>query len=194
MSQTKARLIDEYMPKWDVREQHSIQIPVSQRKAYDAIRSTDLVRGGIVSVLFLLRGLPAALFSRRGFRLRSVRREPVTLAAFEKRGFRVLEESPPEELLIGLEGQFWTFDGGIKTPDANVFRRNPPAPGSARAVWNFLVEQTGPGIVRLSTETRVVCADRHARTRFIPYWTIVRPGSGLIRRSMLRAIRETAIR
>jgi hypothetical protein len=43
----------------------------------------------------------------------------------------------------------------------------------------------------LITETRVrVAADAH--TRFLLYWGMVRPFSGLLRRLMLRDIRRTA--
>jgi hypothetical protein len=43
----------------------------------------------------------------------------------------------------------------------------------------------------LSTETRVWCAP-DARAKFRLYWLLVRPGSGLVRRSMLRSIRREA--
>ncbi len=185
-------LIDKYLPKWDVRERHSIVVPAPLETTYAAIMTADLAHGTIVRSLLLLRALPAALLRRRTMDISSARREAVTLAAFEQRGFRVLEECRPDELVIGLEGKFWTMDGCLKTPDADAFRSIPPAPGSARAVWNFRIEEIGVREVRLSTETRVLCADRKARIRFLAYWTIVRPGSGLIRRAMLRAIRDVA--
>jgi hypothetical protein len=50
----------------------------------------------------------------------------------------------------------------------------------------FWAEPAGSGST-LHTETRVRAADRAARRRFRVYWLVVRPFSGLIRRSWLRA-------
>ena len=65
--------------------------------------------------------------------------------------------------------------------------------GTARAAFNFLIVAEGGG-VKVSTETRIACADDGARRRFGPYWFFVRPFSGLIRRIWLREIRRQAVR
>ncbi|MEO5904775.1 MAG: hypothetical protein ABIQ55_12245 [Gemmatimonadaceae bacterium] len=189
---TDPLLIDQYLPTWTVRERHSIVARASREAAYAAIRETDLARSDLVRALLVIRSLPSMLFKKTGLHEAKTSREPVTLATFEERGFRVLDERVPEELVIGLEGRFWTPSGCLDTPGAEQFISMPPAPGSARAVWNFRVEQIGSGRVRISTETRVLCADRGVKIRFLPYWSVVRLGSGLIRRSMLRAIRDVA--
>lgn len=44
----------------------------------------------------------------------------------------------------------------------------------------------------LSTETRVWLTDARARRRFRAYWLVVRPFSGLVRRSWLAAARRRA--
>jgi hypothetical protein len=59
-------------------------------------------------------------------------------------------------------------------------------------VWNFTVRELGGGVVELATETRVRCADAAALRRFRPYWALVRPASGAIRRLMLREIGRVA--
>jgi hypothetical protein len=122
------------------------------------------------------------------------RATPLTLATMERGGFHLLSERAPDELAIGIEGRFWTLSGDRCTPSAEVFRTRPPAPGTARAVWNFRVRAVNAEESELSTETRVLCADDATRRRFLPYWTVIRPGSGLIRHEMLRAIRRTAER
>jgi hypothetical protein len=43
-------------------------------------------------------------------------------------------------------------------------------------------------------ETRIFTPDAVARRRFRRYWLMIRPGSGLIRRLMLRSIRAEAER
>jgi hypothetical protein len=143
----------------------------------------------------VLRGLPFALLQgRHGLsRLRSRGREPITVGSFERRGFAILEEDPPREILLGLVGRFWTFSGALRATDAVHFR-GPQERGTARAAWNFLLEQQAKGEVRLSTETRVQPADAESARRFHRYWKLVRPWSGLIRRYMLRAIRREAER
>ena len=43
---------------------------------------------------------------------------------------------------------------------------------------------------RLVTETRVESTDARARRLFALYWLVIRLGSGLIRRDLLRAVRR----
>ena len=50
------------------------------------------------------------------------------------------------------------------------------------------------GGTRLTTETRVFAPDRSVRRRFALYWTAIRPGSGMIRRMWLRAVKRRAVR
>lgn len=187
-------LIDDYLPRYDVVERHSIRVRATQAQTYAAITATDFASGPIIRVLFALRMLPGALLhGRSGLRALTQRRAgPMTLASMERSGFHRLEERVPSELAIGIEGRFWTLSGDRCTPSAEVFRRRPPEPGTARAVWDFRVRAVDGGQCELSTETRVLCADEATRRRFLPYWLVVRPGSGLIRHEMLRAIRRTA--
>ncbi len=44
----------------------------------------------------------------------------------------------------------------------------------------------------LTTETRVFATDSRARRRFAVYWRVIYPGSALIRRSWLDAIKRRA--
>ena len=191
-------LLDELMPRFDVVERHQTLVHATPPEIFAAIRQADLSGGAIVRALLGLRALPAALFAfarspraatadlharraRRGFRL----------ADFERVGFHVVAERAPEELVIGLLGRFWTPRGDLcarVTEDS--FRTGPPA-GQALAGWNVTVEAREDGLADLRTETRVWCAP-DARIKFRLYWLLVRSGSGLIRRSMLRAIRRRA--
>jgi hypothetical protein len=186
-------LIDRYMGEWEVDEKHRIHIDAPAERVYAAIRTADLAASPIVRVLFAMRGIPLLLTRGRQAleTMRERARARITLADFEREGFSVLEEDFPTELLIGLEGQFWRPSGGIRAVDRSTFA-TPPPPGQARAAWNFSLEPDPLGGCILSTETRVRCSDPATRRRFRLYWTLVRPGSGLIRRMMLRAIRREA--
>lgn len=66
------------------------------------------------------------------------------------------------------------------------------APGFALAAANFRVEDAGPGACTVSTETRIWATDASAERRFAHYWRVIYPGSALIRRMWLRAIRSRA--
>lgn len=186
-------LIDTYMPECDAREHHMIQVDASPERVYAALRSTNLAGSTLVRVLFALRGIPAAMAGRAaGIRaIRARARMPIRLADFERQGFSILDEDRPNELLIGLEGQFWRPSGGLRTVERASFGA-PPPPGYARAAWNFRIEPRPDGRCLLSTETRVRCSDSRTRRRFWFYWLLIRAASGLIRRQMLRAIRHAA--
>lgn len=164
------------MPHCDFVERHSTVVRASPERIYAVIRRGDLGRNAIIRTLLTLRGLgrPARKFNLD--------------AILGGGGFVVLAEDPPNEIVLGVQGPFWKPRCKLQTIDAESFRTNVPD-GTARGAWNFLVESNG----RVSTETRVLCAD-DARMKFRLYWTIIRPFSGLIRRLMLRAIRKEAER
>lgn len=187
-------LIEEFLPRYDVVERHHTIVRASPREVFDAVWSADLAGAFPVRVLLALRALPAWFARGRRFddSLRSFR-DHVTLRDFERVGFSVLGQDPPREIVVGLVGRFWTMDGGLCVTDAEAFRQH-REPGTARAAWNFFITDLGDGRARLSTETRVQAVDDAARRVFRRYWLLVRPGSGLIRRYMLRAIRQEAER
>ena len=66
-------------------------------------------------------------------------------------------------------------------------------PGYAKAAMSFLVRAEGTGS-RLITETRIHTTDPASGRSFRRYWRLVRPGSGLIRRSWLAAVRSRLAR
>jgi hypothetical protein len=195
-------LLNDLMPSYDVVERHRILVRAAPAVVFAAIREADLGGGPLTRVLLAIRALPAALLAigrspgaaavewraRRASQGRVLR-----LADFERAGFRVLAEQAPWELMIGLLGKFWTPRGGLCTEVTRAHFASGPPPGHALAGWNFTVAPHGAGGSVLCTETRVRCAP-DARVRFRAYWLVVRPGSGLIRRAMLRAIRREAER
>jgi hypothetical protein len=54
-----------------------------------------------------------------------------------------------------------------------------------------VLEPDGEG-TRVSTETRITATDTTTRVRFGLYWTLIRAGSGLIRRDLLRTVARRA--
>ncbi len=188
------------MPEYDVVERHRMTVRAPADVVFASIPEADLSGGLLTQTLLTLRAMPAAIVAmlrspsdaRQELRRRTSQRgRGARLRDFERTGFRVIAQHAPNELVIGLLGRFWTPRGDLCTTlSAEMVRAGPPA-GQALACWNFTVEPQADGSSELRTETRVRCAP-DARWKFRLYWLAVRPGSGLIRHSMLRAIRRHA--
>jgi hypothetical protein len=162
-----------------------------RERTWRALRTADLGRSHLVHALLAVRALPAALTGRRD--ARGPRPGVLTLDDLLRSGFVLLAERPAEEIVFGIVGKFWQPAGGVREVDAAGFR-DLEEPGWAKAAWSFSVADAGPGATRLATETRVRCTDAASRRRFRAYWLVVRPFSGVIRRSILRAVRDEAER
>jgi hypothetical protein len=183
-------LIDSFALHPDAVETHRIEIAASPEIVYRALWSADLGGSLVIKSLLALRSLPGLIAD--GFRSRP-RDQKITLQTIIGSGFGVLAEKPGEEIVLGVSGRFWRPTGNL-----SPFRRedfDQPVPkGTARAVWNFRVNEIGGDKTLLSTETRVTCGDVASRRKFRLYWLLVRPFSGLIRRLMLRAVRQACLR
>ena len=178
-------LIDEFLPVYDVVERHQIDVHAPVEPVYAAVRTLDLSDSTMIRWLFRLRGLPALLISRR----KPKKRLGLTLDGLLESGFVLLGERPPQELLLGLVGRFWTPSGDVQRLDMAEFR-DFERPSYTKAVWNFYLAQRSDGLTRLVTETRVQCLDDVSRRRFRLYWLFIKPFSGLIRIEALRAIKR----
>jgi hypothetical protein len=179
-------LLDTWLPEFDVSKRHAISIPAPAARVYPELLRYDLGDSFVTALLMGLRGY--------GFRWKSRGQAAVSSLSeqLERFAFTRLEEKPGEELVFGLVGKFWRPDGGLRrlsAEDFAAFRE----PGFAKAAWNLRVEP-GPGSAsELSTETRVLCLGESARRKFLLYWRVVEPFSGLIRRSLLRGVRRATL-
>ena len=145
-------------------------------RVYHIIRTREYLDSLITRWLFRVRGLPEGCSSIDGLT--------------ERGGFSLLVEDPPREIVLGIVGQFWTPTGNVRTVGADQFAEY-NEPGTAKAAWNFRLKRKGDRTL-VSTATRVVCADDVALAAFRRYWSVIAPFSGLIRREMLRGIRNDA--
>jgi hypothetical protein len=101
-----------------------------------------------------------------------------------------LGTAPNREVAYGLAGQFWRLDYGlIPVADGQTFAR---LQGEPKLVLNVCVEPEADGC-RLVTRTRVHCPTEALRRRFAPYWYLIRPVSGFIRRRLLAQIHRTSL-
>lgn len=180
------RLIDEFMPAYDVSEYHETRVRAPIEKVYDALRTTDLGGSPIVRMLLRLRSLPAILTTG------DHKRNPkLNLDMILRGGFVLLGENPPAEIALGIIGRFWTLSASRRRVNADEFVAF-AEPGYAKAVWNFSLVEESREVTRLATETRVRCLDDASRWRFRMYWALIAPFSGLIRREALRMIRRSS--
>jgi hypothetical protein len=65
-------------------------------------------------------------------------------------------------------------------------------PGWLKYAMDFRLDPLSDGRTAVTTTTRCVATDAVARRRFAPYWRLIRPFSGLVRRDMLWALARRA--
>jgi hypothetical protein len=176
------QLIDQFLPDWDFREDHSrrIDAPASQvRAALLAITPRELPLSGVI---LAIRLAPAAFVARRW--PWGLDRSWIELL-FEL-GFIELANRD-EEIVFGAVGKFWRLrEETVPLAGAEAFARF-QEPGFAKGAMNFRIAEQS-GTTRLTTETRVQATDNGALRSFRPYWIPVRAIGGLMRLEMLRAV------
>ena len=167
-------LQNKYLPSPHFSEVHRIEIRQSTEKIWRLVDHLDFSGSRVIRFLFALRGMPARMMN---------------LGGLEKGRFKLLE-SGPNELIIGLIGQFWKPNGNLQNFAPSEFTEY-NNPGFTKATWSFTL--TGdPRLSVLETETRIYCTDEKARQRFRRYWFIIKPFSGIIRMEILKGIRTKA--
>lgn len=186
-------LLDAFVPRWHFRERHALDIPAPAEDVWAALMAVTPGEVALLGPLFALRTLPARLL------LRPVRSyDPalplLALAQESWPGFVRLAERVPREIVLGTWGRFWKLwereDERLPPVTPEGFSVTAP-PCAVKAVIAFTIEAAAAG-VRLTTETRVLATDGAAWRRFAPYWVLIRPGSGLLRRNWLAAVRRRA--
>ena len=167
-------LIHKALPRYDEREYHQIEIRGNPTRVYETVRALDFSDSFLIRTLFRLRGLPATA---------------TNLNSLLQVGFLLVDETPNVEFLLGLVGKFWTVRAQILELDAVQYSEFNQK-GYAKLAWNFAIQESSPGLVRLSTETRIVCTDDHSKSRFKLYWFLIGRFSGLTRKEMLRVVKR----
>jgi hypothetical protein len=187
---TRETLLDQLLPRFDVRQVHEAWVPAPADVVYSAVKQVTGREVRVLMALELLRSLPGLLVGRRPFRP-----DPSAplLAGFTV-GVVPLGERPGREVVAGAVGRFWRTVGNeaasVRTrADFLAFSE----PGYAKAAIGFTVSPEREG-TRVKTETRVVGTSVEATRLFRRYWFVIRPGSDAIRRSWLVAIRRHALR
>jgi hypothetical protein len=184
--------LEELLSAHPFREFHERFVRASPESVDRAIRRVTADEILFFRSFTLLRN-PGRLFGQRESILNPPRGKPLLDVALAS-GFELLADEPGREIVIGM---LVVRPRGVPFPPradpAAAARRfaELDAPGYAKAAMNFAIEAREGGC-RLTTETRVAATDPRTRRRFALYWSVIRPGSGLLRRTWLRAIARRA--
>jgi len=192
-------LLDNIIPEYDFTEVHTIRIKANPEIIFHSIKDvTPAEISGIMHLLLFLRSLPEKAVGRDSKTMDVG--EPV-LSGMLRNGFTKLGEDAPREFVFGLIvpgkiGRVWhkSSGPGISIADAGEFLTF-NQPDYLRVAANFLVMDEGErGFCTVRTESRTRALSAQSRRDFTPYWRIIRPFSGLIRRLWLRGIKNHAER
>lgn len=180
--------LDDWMPRWQVGEKHTIEIAAPPEKVFAAIRA---VRADEIMLFKTLTAIRRCGQDGPENILNAPDEKPLLDVATETT-FQLLEDDAPREIVVGtvIAAPPSEREVGIRT--AQLFRNN-LRPGAVLATMNFLVAPTATGST-VTTETRVYANSPAALRRFGVYWRLIHPGSDLIRRMWLRAIARRAER
>lgn len=179
-------LIDKYVPRFQFHEQHALKVSAPASDVLRAAINYQPDNDPMIRAAIAIREFPNKLTNRvKGISTAAIR-------PFSLKNFTILDHSENHEVVFGLAGRFWQADyGQVPLQNREDFVRF-NAHGSAKLALNFYVEHLGHNLTLLSTETRVCCLDIEAKRKFTPYWYLIRPVSGLIRRNMLATIQRMA--
>lgn len=182
--------LDEFLPKYDFHEVHTVIINAPPEKVYAATK--DLLPSELsplVHLMFLIRDLPARLIGKSTLVAPLKKDTKPFLAQLLERGFILLSDTD-QEIVFGAIGQFWkpAYDIKVIEPQAFLdFNRT----DYIKVAANLAIQAEGDKTF-LSTQTRIWAPDEKTRRNFAIYWRIIELGSDWIRVMWLNAIKRRA--
>jgi hypothetical protein len=174
--------LDAVLPRFDHNEVHETFVAAPPEQVWTALHSVTASETPLSGLLMFVRGGGKS-------------RDDVPFIERMLRRFAVLVDDAPSTFVFGGAGQPWRPDGGkTVVMEPGMALATFDKPGYALMATSFELTPTTDGRTRLTTETRILATDDAARASFRRYWRVIRPGSGIIRRDLLRAIRSRAER
>jgi hypothetical protein len=177
------RWIDIALPRYQFAERHQTRVCAPADRILAGIKQVSPSEIRLVDLLTAIRGLTFQDEKR-----------PILELALES-DFILLADTPTE-LVLGAAGEFWR-DRLLHQELADA-RGKPDAfarldvKGLPKAVTNLVIEPAPFGCQYVTTETRIYAGDPAMRRKFAAYWRVIQPGSALLRRTWLDAIRRRA--
>lgn len=181
-------LLDRFILRYDVYERHTILVNAPPDVTLAAARNQDILTSPLISAIFKTRAWVL------GSSPETATRPQGLLGATLSMGWRVLEERPGQEIVVGAATRPWqgnvTFRG--ISPDAFAAFQEPDY---VKIVWTLRVDPLDDGgRCQFITETRAVATDTEAAQKFRRYWALASPGISLIRRLGLPSLKASAER
>ena len=179
--------LDEWMPVWQFAEKHEIRVNAPPETAFAAIRA---VRAKDILFFRLLTAIRRCGRAGPESVLNAPNEKPLLDVATQTT-FLLLTAEPPRELVVGtvIAAPPESRASGKLIPEIFGQRLKP---GVVLATMNFLVRPVEGRASIIVSETRVYANDAPAIRRFAIYWRFIHPGSDIIRRMWLRAIKLRA--
>lgn len=181
-------VLDRVLPRYDFHERHTMRVhaaPDAVAAAWNQATFGDL---RVFNILMRARWLASGRLIRGpspldGKRILEVMRRPQS-------GFYPLHEDG-REVVFAMAGRPWAGARPAAVPGPAAFDAF-HAPQAVKIAFNLRVEDAGAGWSLLTTETRVLATDDAGRRRMAPYWRLIYPGTGMIRRMWLNSVRDHA--
>jgi hypothetical protein len=178
------RLIQRYLPNPDHIEVNRIFVQADPQFAWEVARHFDGSTIPWIRLLFDLREIPNLLKGKPAET--KDRRIGVDQIAALNRGFKVLDEVPGKEVVVGAIGQFWH----LQIP----FFELPPSAysgfaekGWGKVVWAIRVDPYLGGS-SITLELRTSATDATSWRKLQRYYSIIGPFSKLIRESAMHQL------
>ena len=172
-------MLDRFLPTYHFSERHHTDIRAGREAVRRAADDWQPAGSLLWRTLLRMRGLGAPGGTLRGWSA--------------SMGFLCLADTE-DEVVYAQAGRFWS----LNERDALVSPRTAEEllalddPRAAVAAMSLRFESLAADRTRVVTETRIRALGPSARRWFRLYWLLIRPFSGLLRRSMLAGIRKRA--
>lgn len=167
------------LPDYDFLTRHERMVAAPPALVWDALHRVRLADMGIARPIVAIRSLG----------LRRAPRRPL----LDDGPVKVLEERPPLYAVGAMIARPWQARPAhreiVSLKDFADFHEL----GWTKVLTDFELVPTADGGTMLRTQTRGVSTSTAARARFAAYWAVIRPGSSLVRRSMLAAVDRLAV-
>jgi hypothetical protein len=180
-------MLDRFMPNYEVALTHSTVVNAPAGLTFASIRTSDLERSPIVRALFGTR----EFFMRAKHEEEDAHREGLTINELVAIGWGVLAVEPGREIVLGTITKPWERNSRFRSVNPGEFAGF-DEPGYAKITLAICVDEVSSERSEARTETRVQTTDPISRSKFRPYWALLSPGMVIIRRVMLRQVKNEA--